>query len=85
MHVDAGPQKTDRVFVARFEGQRRPFTDRSLAGVALRYPLMTLQVIGLIHFEALKLRLRGAPYRRPGADHRPVVSPDTILSRATDR
>jgi len=78
MHVDIGAH---RAFIARFEAQRRPLTDRALAGVALRYPLMSLQVISLIHLEALRLRLRGVPYRRPEADHRPVTSPTAILSR----
>jgi DUF1365 family protein len=63
-----------RVFTARFSGRRVPLTDRTLASTALRYPLMTAQVIGLIHWQALKLRVRGAPYRRPGADHRPHES-----------
>jgi DUF1365 family protein len=70
MHVDtlAG----DRIFVAHFAGARRPLTDRALLAAAVRYPLMTAQVIGLIHLEALRLRLAGVPYRRPGADHRPL-------------
>jgi len=78
MHVTVGGH---RVFVARFEGARRPLTDVQLARVALRYPLMTLQVIGAIHFEALKLRLRGVPYRRPGSDHRPIREPASVVSR----
>ena len=60
-----------RVFTARVTGDRQPFTDRALAAVALRYPLMSVQVIALIHYEALKLRLAGVPYHRPGPDHRP--------------
>lgn len=71
-----------RVLTARLAGERQALTDRVLAGVALRYPLMTAQVIGLIHFEALKLRLRGVPYHRPGADHRPIREPRNIVSRA---
>ncbi len=78
MHVDA---PDGRVFVAKLEGTRRPLDDRSLAITAIRYPLMTLQVIGLIHFEALRLRWRGVPYRRPGRDQRPIVSPTSIVSR----
>lgn len=61
-----------RVFTARLTALRSPLSDRSLAAAALRYPLMTLQVIGLIHYEAFKLRLAGLPYRRPGRDHRPL-------------
>ncbi|HEY1557580.1 MAG TPA: DUF1365 domain-containing protein [Kofleriaceae bacterium] len=61
-----------RVLTARLDGTRVPLTDRTLAATALRYPLMTAQVIGLIHWQALKLRARGVPYRRPGPDHRPL-------------
>ncbi|MBA2539755.1 MAG: DUF1365 domain-containing protein [Deltaproteobacteria bacterium] len=78
MHVDVGD---NRAFIARFDAALRPLTDRALAGAALRYPLMTLQVISLIHLEALALRLRGVPYRRPDRDHRPITSPPAILSR----
>ena len=75
MHVTRGQQ---RLFTARFTGSRTPLSDRALAAAALRYPLMTAQVIGLIHFEALKMRLSGVPYRRPAADHRPFVDPDAL-------
>jgi DUF1365 family protein len=61
-----------RVLTARLTGARAPLSDRSLLAAALRYPLMTAQVIGLIHLEALKLRLGGAPYRRSPPDHRPL-------------
>jgi hypothetical protein len=66
----------ERVFAARLDGERRPLGDRALAAAALRYPLMTVQVIGLIHYEALKLYLQGVPYRRPGPDHRPIEDTD---------
>lgn len=71
MHVDT--PAGERVFVATLTAARRPLTDRALLAVAVRYPLMTVQVIGLIHLEALKLRyLHHVPYRRPGPDHRPL-------------
>ena len=63
MHV--APATTRRVFTARLTGTRTPLSDRTLLAAALRYPLMTAQVIGLIHYEALKLRSPGVPYRRP--------------------
>ncbi len=78
MHVDFGEERT---FVARFTASRRPFDDRALAVAALRYPLMTLQVISLIHLEALKLRWRGVPFRTAPPDHRPLTGPPAILSR----
>jgi DUF1365 family protein len=77
MHVTTA---AGRVFFARFAAQRTPLTDRALALAAVRYPLMTAQVIGLIHLEALLLRLRGVPYRRPGSNHRPITSPRSIVS-----
>lgn len=66
------------IFAARLTGRRHPLTDRALLAAAVRYPVMTAQVIGLIHLEALKLRLRGAPYLRPGPDHRPRPEPRRI-------
>ncbi|GEM_PF-350579 len=71
MHVDT--LDGDRIFTATLAGTRHPLTDRALLAAAVRYPLNTAQVIGLIHLEALKLRyLHGEPYRRPGPDHRPL-------------
>jgi DUF1365 family protein len=85
MHVsDAAGQRT---FTARFAGQRAPLSDRTLALAAVRYPLMTARVIGLIHWQALKLRLAGAPYHPPERDHRPIAGDHRISSthaRATD-
>ena len=69
MHVDR--PDGERVFVARVTGTRQPLTDRALLAAALRYPLMTAQVIGLIHLEAIKLRLRGVPFLGPAPDHLP--------------
>lgn len=70
MHVDAPDGQ--RVLAAHLDGTRRALTDRAILAAAVRYPLMTAQVIGLIHLEALKLRLAGVPFRRPGPDHRPL-------------
>ena len=45
-----------------------------LAAVLLRYPLITAKVIGAIHWEALKLWLKGAPLHSqpPTTRNRPV-------------
>jgi len=83
MHVDR--PSGERVFVARLTGARRALTDRTLLAAAVRYPLMTAQVIGLIHFQALKLRLRGVPYLRPGPDHAPRPRPVEPGPRASIR
>jgi DUF1365 family protein len=68
-----------RVLVAALGARRRPLTGRSLASVLLRHPLVTVKVVGGIHWEALKLWRKGAPYRRRGA---PPASPMTIVSGA---
>jgi DUF1365 family protein len=71
------------IFTARLDGARRRLTDRALLAAALRYPLMTAQVIGLIHLQAIKLRLRGVPYFRPGPDHAPRPIAPPIRSRSS--
>jgi DUF1365 family protein len=47
--------------------RRRALTDRSLVGLLLRHPLMTQRTMGLIHWHALRLWLRGARFHRHGA------------------
>ena len=44
-----------------FRGTREAMTDRHLLGLLFRYPLLTLKVIVAIHYEALKLWLKGVP------------------------
>jgi DUF1365 family protein len=66
------PERPRPGFFARLHGERVELSDRALLATSLRYPLMTAQVIGLIHWQALKLRLAGVPYRAPAIDHRPL-------------
>lgn len=42
-------------------GRRRPLTDRTLLTAALAMPLLTLKVTAGIHWEALRLWLKGVP------------------------
>lgn len=55
----------EREFDATLTLQRRPLTGASLARVLWRYPLMTAQVVGAIHWQALRLWLK----RNPVHDH----------------
>ncbi len=56
------------VLSATFAGTRRPMTDAAILALLGRIPLMTQKVIGGIHFEALRLWLKGARYHPPPAD-----------------
>lgn len=47
---------------ATLNGSLRPMTDRGLLRMLLRHPLGSLRVWGLIHWQAVKLKLKGARY-----------------------
>lgn len=58
---------------ASFAGRRNPFTARVLWQLFRSYPLMTLKVIGGIHWEALRLWIKGVPLV-----HRPAPPPEPV-------
>lgn len=55
-------QQGRHAFDATLSLQRREITGASLAGALLRYPLMTMKVVMLIYWQALKLKLKGATF-----------------------
>ncbi len=46
---------------AYFKGEKRPLTDRTLGKLLLAYPFLTAKVVLGIHWEALKLWVKGVP------------------------
>ena len=52
------------VMTACLAGNRRPLTDRGLMSVFLAIPALTLKVILAIHWQALRLWLKGLPLHR---------------------
>ena len=58
-------------------GKRQELTNRTLAAALLRYPAMPMQVIGLIHWQALKLWLKRVPFH-----HKPPFVPGKGSMRA---
>lgn len=56
-----------KMFDATLDLERREITGPALARVLLTFPLMTLRVIGAIHWQALKLWRKGCPvHDHPG-------------------
>ena len=65
---------------AAISGRRRPLTDRELLKAFAAHPLMTVKVVAAIHWHALRLWWKGAPFHRDLAKrhHRaaPAAGPD---------
>lgn len=62
------------ILVATLTGERRPLTDGGLLRAFVTHPLVTLKVMGAIHWQALWLWLKGAAFhRRPQPPTAPVT------------
>ena len=60
----------ERPFWAELTGRRRPLTNGAVARALTRYPLMSQQVTGLIHWQAVKLAMKRVPFH-----HKPPFAP----------
>lgn len=72
------------VLVSALTGTRRPLTDARLLRLTAKYPLVTLRVITLIHWHALKLWWKRLPWHRKAANpdlQREVFRPHSSLLR----
>lgn len=63
----------ERVFAATLTGRRVPLESKTLLAALVRYPLVTFKVMGAIHWEAAKLWVKGARYRK-----RPTAPVDAL-------
>jgi len=53
-----------RAMTASLRGDRLPLTSRELIGAVTRYPVLTFRIMAAIHWEAAKLWVKGAVFRR---------------------
>lgn len=56
-------QGDQKILISTLTGKRTELTTSNLARLSLAFPLVTLKVIFLIHWEALRLWLKGIPFR----------------------
>ncbi len=77
---------SERTLASALTGRRREFTAARLAWYAVKYPLITVKVIALIHVHALVLRLKRVPWfakaARPG-DQRDICRPHESIAHST--
>ena len=69
---------------ASFSGYSKTLSDKSLFSLLLKYPLMTVKVIGGIHWEALKLwRIGLKTFTRPTPPENPIthVNADALKTK----
>jgi len=72
----------ERELISVLTGTRAPLTTRTLAAFTLKYPLITLKIIGAIHWHALRLWLKRIPFHKKEAHRdlqRDVFNPHKSL------
>ncbi|MCX6952334.1 MAG: DUF1365 domain-containing protein [Verrucomicrobia bacterium] len=78
---------SERTLTSTLAGPRRELTGSRLAWFSLKYPALTLRIIGLIHWHALLLWLKRVPWfaksARPG-DQRALYRPHPSIAPTTD-
>jgi len=75
---EAGPEA--QTLIATHTGRARQLTDAGLLRAFLSHPLMSFRVIGLIHWHALRLVLKGLKWHRYEPDETPGKTSDKHLA-----
>lgn len=76
----------ERTLASTLHGAKRELTAARLAWYSLKYPLLTLRIIALIHWHALQLWLKRVPWypkAARAADQRELFRPHASLSTST--
>lgn len=76
----------ERTLTSTLTGPRRALTNARLAWFTVKYPLLTLRVIGLIHWHALRLWLKRVPWFAKAArplDQRGLYRPHHSIAATT--
>jgi uncharacterized protein len=68
MKIDDYDKDGKRFFISTLTGNRVALTDARLLQYFFSFPLITLKVIGLIHWQALKLWLKKLPFHKKDAN-----------------
>lgn len=68
IRIDDFKHDGSRFFISTLSGNKVALTDGNLLRYFFSFPLITLQVIGLIHWQALKLWLKKLPFHKKGAN-----------------
>ena len=77
-----GHDAQGKLIHASISAERQPLTDRSLLRALAGFPLLTLKVVGAIHWEALRLWLKGVGLtRQPPPSDQATVQTETHRSR----
>ena len=66
--IDDYDKHGNRFFISTLNGVRKPLTDANLLLYFLSFPLITVKIIGAIHWQALKLWLKKIPFHKKGDD-----------------
>ena len=77
---------TERLLTSTLTGHARALSDGSLLSATLRHPLVTLKIIGLIHWHALLLFAKRVPWFRKNAqasDQRDLYRPHPSIASSS--